>query len=136
MSHTRANSGAPGTGGIKTPNTRGLTVSNVTFVNFNSTGSSCLRACSHCKVFQGGFQVWFNGIKYLGQSDRNKVAFKWEHEVKTVCSWFQHLVRLLFHSTVIITFCCSVNTCCYLFALITQHLAYHFVNYYTGCLDK
>lgn len=81
VSHTSANSGGAGTGGIKTPNTRGLTISNVTFVNFNLPGTSCLRACSQCKVFQGGFQVWFNNITFLGNSSRNKAAFQWEHEV-------------------------------------------------------
>lgn len=81
VSHTSANSGSAGTGGIKTPNTPRLTISNVTFVNFNLPGTSCLRACSQCKVFQGGFQVWFNSITFLGNSSSNKAAFKWEHEV-------------------------------------------------------
>lgn len=57
ISHTSINSGPPGSGGIKTPNTPHLTISNVTFVNFDNSSTSCLKACSHCKVRQGGFQV-------------------------------------------------------------------------------
>ena len=81
ISHTSINSGEPMTGGIKTPNTPRLTVSNVTFVNFNLSSTSCLRACSHCKVFQGGFQVWFERVKFLGGSEARKTSFQWEHEV-------------------------------------------------------
>ena len=57
ISYTSVNDGEPGTGGIKTPNTPRLTISNVTFANFNFPNTACLRACSHCKVLQGGFQV-------------------------------------------------------------------------------
>ena len=57
VSYTSVNSDDPGTGGIKTPNTPGLTVSNVTFANFDFPGTACLKACSHCKKLQGGFQV-------------------------------------------------------------------------------
>ena len=86
VSHTSVNTGPPGTGGIKTPNTPHLIVSNVTFVNFDTACTSCLRACSHCKLFQGGFQVWFEKVKFLGGSDKRKTSYQWEHEVHVQCN--------------------------------------------------
>ena len=94
ISHTSINSGEPMTGGIKTPNTPRLTVSNVTFVNFNLSSTSCLRACSHCKVFQGGFQVWFERVKFLGGSEARKTSFQWEHEVD-LCMYVPFAVLIL-----------------------------------------
>lgn len=103
MSYTSANGGEPGTGGIKTPNTPNLIVSNVTFVRYHYPGTACLRSCSHCKVFQGGFQVsillsllclsliifhvkvWFEKLTFLNSS-LNKASFQWEHEVAPVIS--------------------------------------------------
>ena len=87
ISHTSINTGEPQLGGIKTPNTPKLTISNVTFVNFDLPRTSCLRACSHCKVRQGGFQVWFEGLSFLGGSHNRKMFFQWEHEVSDVM-WF------------------------------------------------
>ena len=84
VSHTSVNTDPPGTGGIKTPNTPHLIVSNVTFVNFDSSFTSCLRACSHCKLFQGGFQVWLEKLKFLGGSENCKTSYQWEHEVRGV----------------------------------------------------
>ena len=81
ISHSIANEGKAQTGGIKTPNKRRLIISNVTFARFDDPSLSCLRACSHCKVRQGGFQYWFEKIKYLGNSSLHRTAFKWEHEV-------------------------------------------------------
>lgn len=81
ISHTIANTGRPTVAGLKTPNTPRLTVSNVTFVNFDQPGTTCLKACSHCKVRQGGFQVWFQQLAFLGGSDQRKTGFQWEHEV-------------------------------------------------------
>jgi len=78
------NEGPPQTGGVKTPNTPHLTLDNVTFVNFDSSSTSCLRACSHCKVRQGGFQVHFRQISFLGGSREHKTAFQWEFEVRVV----------------------------------------------------
>ena len=82
VSHTSINTGEPQLGGIKTPNTPKLTISNVTFVNFDLPRTSCLRACSHCKMLQGGFQVWFEGLSFLGGSENHKMFFQWEHEVR------------------------------------------------------
>jgi plastocyanin len=81
ISHSIANKGKAQTGGIKTPNRRRLTISNVTFARFDDPSLSCLRACSHCKVRQGGFQYWFEKIKYLGNSSLHRATFQWEHEV-------------------------------------------------------
>lgn len=81
VSHTSVNGGEAGSGGIKTPNTPKLTISNVTFVKFNLPNTACLRACSHCKVLQGGFQVWLEDLRFQGGSNASKVAFQWEHEV-------------------------------------------------------
>ena len=80
ISHTSVNSSPAGTGGIKTPNTPRLTIRNVTFVNFDTPGTACLRACSQCRILQGGFQVWMEQLHFIN-SDQFKTAFQWEHEV-------------------------------------------------------
>ena len=64
--------------GIKTPPSHYLTVSNVTFVNFNETRCCALRACSHCRNKQGGFETRFE--KLLFDSSPNIACWKWEHE--------------------------------------------------------
>ena len=84
ISHTSINTGEPQEGGIKTPNTPRLTVSNVTFANFDNPSVSCLKACSHCKFRQGGFQVWFEELNFIGGSENHKATFQWEFEVRQV----------------------------------------------------
>eukprot|EP00117_Sycon_ciliatum_P037364 scpid335/ scgid27970/ Fibrocystin-L; Polycystic kidney and hepatic disease 1-like protein 1 len=81
VSYTNANTGKPGTGGIKLPNQRRMTVTNVTFVNFDTSAQACLRACSHCKPIQGGYMYQFQGLNFLGSSAQHKAAFKWTYEV-------------------------------------------------------
>ena len=81
ISRTIGNSQSPQTGGIKTMRKDYLRISNVTFVNFNEDSTVCLRACSHCKSFQGGYIVELQGIKFLGNSHLRKAGFQWEHEV-------------------------------------------------------
>ena len=80
IARTIANSGLAQSGGIRTMRRKFLRISNVTFVNFNEENTVCMRACSHCKSFQGGFHVEFQGIKFIGGSQR-RAAFQWEHEV-------------------------------------------------------
>ena len=65
--------------GIKTPHTYYLTVSNVTFVNFNESGCYAMRACSHCRTAkQGGFESRFEKLSF--SNSPNKVYWQWEHE--------------------------------------------------------
>ena len=80
IARTIANSELAQSGGIRTMRRNFLRISNVTFVNFNEENTICMRACSHCKNFQGGFHVEFQGIKFIGGSQR-RAAFQWEHEV-------------------------------------------------------
>ena len=49
-------------------------------MNFDLSGSACLRACSQCKFREGGFQVWFEGLEFYDSP--NKASFQWEHEVR------------------------------------------------------
>lgn len=100
-----ANQGQPQTGGIKTPNQRRLIISNVTFARFDDPSLSCLRACSHCKVRQGGFQYWFEKIKYLGNSSLHRAAFRWEHEVLATAGVADDLTEI---SPTIRYWCCNV----------------------------
>lgn len=81
ISHSIANQGSPQKSGIRTPSKRVLTISNVTFARFDDPSLTCLRACSHCKLRQGGFQYQFEKITYLGNSSLHRTAFQWEHEV-------------------------------------------------------
>ena len=67
--------------GIRVQNKGRFVVSNVTFVNFDVDQMECLRACSHCKVREGGMQVWFEKLKFYNSP--RKAAFQWEHEVSS-----------------------------------------------------
>ena len=94
-SYTSVSTSPPGTGGIKMPNQRWLTVSNVTFANFDTPQQACIRACSHCKVLQGGFMYSFEKLTFLGKSTDHRVSFQWEHEVRTmllVLAWLMILI--------------------------------------------
>ena len=64
--------------GIKTPHTYYLTVSNVTFVNFNESNCFALQACSHCRTQQGGFETRFENLTFTNSP--NIATWKWEHE--------------------------------------------------------
>ena len=64
--------------GIKTPHSYYLTVSNVTFVNFDENSCTSLRACSHCRTKQGGFETRFEKLKFIDSP--NIAAWKWKHE--------------------------------------------------------
>ena len=65
-------------GGLVAPQSSRLTVSGTTFVNFDARSCAALRACSFCKVRQGGFSTRFEKVKLVNSP--NKAAFKWEHE--------------------------------------------------------
>ena len=80
IARTTANTKLAQSGGIRTMRRNYLRISDVTFVNFNEENTVCMRACSHCKSFQGGFHVEFQGIQFISGSQR-RAAFQWEHEV-------------------------------------------------------
>ena len=63
--------------GIRTPRTYFLTVSDVTFVNFDR---SCfvLQACSDCKVIQGGFETRYRRITLVNSPQLT--TWQWQHE--------------------------------------------------------
>ncbi len=64
--------------GIKTPGSYYLTVSNVTFVNFDRPGCSAVQACSQCKFMQGGFETRYEKISFKNVT--NLTRWQWEHE--------------------------------------------------------
>jgi plastocyanin len=64
--------------GIKLPSTDYLTVSNITFVNFGRGNCRPIKACAHCKAFQGGFESRFSGLRF--ESVTHIIEWKWEHE--------------------------------------------------------
>ena len=56
--------------GIKTPHSYYLTVSNVTFANFDLPNCYPVQPCSFCRhPFQGGFETRFKQIKYINRGD-------------------------------------------------------------------
>ena len=65
--------------GIKTPHSYFLTVSGVTFVNFDRSGCFVIQACSHCKVFQGGFETRYNNIRLVNSSSQ-LTKWQWHSE--------------------------------------------------------
>ena len=65
-------------GGLVAPHSSRLTVSGTTFVNFDVLSCAALRACSFCKLREGGFTTKFEKTQFINSP--NKAAFKWEHE--------------------------------------------------------
>ena len=65
--------------GIQTPESYFLTVSNVTFVNFATPDCVPIRACSHCKDFDGGFETRFEGIKFVNCTQVSQWQWPQEH---------------------------------------------------------
>ncbi len=64
--------------GIKTPRSFYLTVSGVTFVNFDRPSCAALQACSQCKDLQGGFETRYQDIKFVNSP---RIAlWQWPHE--------------------------------------------------------
>ncbi len=64
--------------GIKTPKSFYLTVSRVTFVNFDRPGCAALRACSQCKDLQGGFESRYQEISFVNSPAI--AQWQWSHE--------------------------------------------------------
>ena len=65
--------------GLMLPKSSKLTISNVTLVNFDRDECVALEACAHCKIFQGGWTVKFEKMKFVNSPRRSR--FKWKHEV-------------------------------------------------------
>lgn len=65
--------------GLKTPKSNYLTVSSVTFANFNRNGCLPIQACSQCKTMQGGFETHYEGISFINAGDQ-LTRWQWEHE--------------------------------------------------------
>ena len=65
--------------GIKTPHSNYLIVSNVTFANFDRDGCFPVQACSHCRLFQGGFESRFKQITYINAGN-DITKWQWMHE--------------------------------------------------------
>ena len=65
--------------GIITPHSYFLTVSGVTFANFDRPDCYPLEGCSFCKPFQGGFESRYRGITYINGGE-DITRWKWFHE--------------------------------------------------------
>ena len=65
--------------GIKTPKSFYLTVSGVTFANFDRDNCLPITACSFCKHNQGGFETRYKNIIFSNAGDK-LTMWKWEHE--------------------------------------------------------
>lgn len=64
--------------GIKGPKSFYLTVSRVTFVNFDRTSCAALQSCSQCKDLQGGFESRYREIRFVNSP--RVVQWQWPHE--------------------------------------------------------
>ena len=64
--------------GLRTPLSSYLTVSGVTFVNFNEDDCYALGACSNCLERQGGYETLFEEVLFIACT--NRVHWQWEHE--------------------------------------------------------
>ena len=66
--------------GIRTPHSYYLTVSGVTFANFDRPGCYPVQACSHCRDLQGGFESRYQQIKFINAGNNQLTQWKWTHE--------------------------------------------------------
>ncbi|KAK3740701.1 hypothetical protein QZH41_019065 [Actinostola sp. cb2023] len=70
------------TSGIRTPQTHGLLVSGVTFVNFDQPGckTAAIQCCAQCSEFHkiGGFETRFEKMTFINSPCRTR--FQWEQE--------------------------------------------------------
>ena len=66
--------------GVMLPKSSRLTVSNITFINFNESGCHTLRACAHCAQFgfTGGWPSRFKKLKFINSP--RKAMFDWVHQ--------------------------------------------------------
>ena len=65
--------------GFKAPHSYYLTLSNVTFVNFDRPGCSAILACSHCRSLQGGFLTRYNKITLINSPNLSGWQWTYEH---------------------------------------------------------
>ena len=65
--------------GFRAPHSYYLTVSNVTFVNFDRPGCSAVLACSHCRTLQGGFLTRYNDITLIDSPNLSGWQWTYEH---------------------------------------------------------
>ena len=66
--------------GIRTPHSYYLTVSGVTFANFDRPGCYPIQACSHCRALQGGFESRYEQIKFINANNNQLTRWSWTHE--------------------------------------------------------
>lgn len=66
--------------GIRAPHSYFLSVSGVTFVNFDRSGCFPIQACSHCREFQGGFETRYKNITYINAGSNQLTQWMWTHE--------------------------------------------------------
>ena len=66
--------------GIKTPHTPYLTVTSVTFVNFDRPNCFPISACSQCKRLQGGFETRYSDISFTNSDPSRLTSWNWMHE--------------------------------------------------------
>lgn len=68
--------------GVRTPQTHGLVISGVTFVNFDQPNclSAAIQCCAQCAHFKkrGGFETQFEKVNFVNSPCRTR--FQWRHE--------------------------------------------------------
>ncbi|CAH1264805.1 PKHD1L1 [Branchiostoma lanceolatum] len=86
---TAFNTGGPCTEvGIRAPQSKHMTLSDVTFVHFDTESCAALGGCAGCERFQAGDDIKVERLKFYNSP--NRVAFRWESEC-----WFEDLDRSL-----------------------------------------
>ena len=65
--------------GFRAPHSYYLSISNVTFVNFDRPGCSAVLACSHCRALQGGFLTRYDNITLIDSPNLSGWQWTYEH---------------------------------------------------------
>ena len=65
--------------GFRAPHSYYLSVSNVTFVNFDRPGCSAVLACSHCRALQGGYLTRYSDITLIDSPNLSGWQWTYEH---------------------------------------------------------
>ena len=97
--------------GFRAPHSYFLSISNVTFVNFDRPGCSAVLACSHCRTLQGGYLTRYSNITLINSPNLSGWQWTYEHVHRDLDGSLTGVVNgsLLPHTDLLPTNRCSIH---------------------------